>query len=152
MLFFMLTDSEFYRMIYLVPFIYIVFVYKNNLCLNLLVELIAGVSVALVFFTRYFEFFEAGSIFQYIRDIIPKTHNPLLAGIREELRYIDANTFPICFIAASVYFAAILILIIINYPRFRIEDKDNFKLGIKSILWGRMLTLAIITFFSLCGI
>ena len=150
LLFFILTDSEYYRMIYLAPFIYILFVYKENLRLNLLVELVAGICAVFVFYIRYLEFFSEGFLFQYIRDIVPN-NNLILAGIKNELRNMDMNAVPICAIAASVYFAVMLVLAIVNYPDFQLRDKEERKLAIKPILWIRVLILVPITILSLFG-
>ncbi|NLL77136.1 MAG: hypothetical protein GX235_07800 [Clostridiales bacterium] len=148
LIYFMLTEPAAYRMIYIVPFIYILFMKKEDCFpLNLLLEVTGTICAALVFYIRNVNFFSGWYVFQFIRDAVPGGGEAALSNARNELENMHLG--PYVYIITAVYCAVLVLIIIINRSDFRFPYKDDFKLGEKTILWIRALILVPIVILSL---
>ncbi|WP_342757093.1 hypothetical protein [Kineothrix sedimenti] len=150
LLFLMLTMPKTYRMIYIAPFIFILFLYnKEKLQLNLLIEVIASACAIIVFFVRNERFFSSWYIFQFVRDRMTDFGNAALSNVRNGL---GQPTFqPYVYGISAVYIAAFILLILINHPGFKAPHSEELKLGTKFILWVRALILVPLIVLSLYG-
>lgn len=153
MLIFMFTTYEFYRPILLMPFLYILIsLKKENWHLNILLETIMTISSAFIMMghnQNYFFSTENGVKGSLITSIFN------LENIKVSSIYNAAYKIPFYDILSSVFASILLgimlILIVINYPRFKtkyIENKEEYNIHYLAII--RMLIIVpfiLYTFF-----
>ena len=151
-LFFLFTEFDYYRMIYLFPFLYLLFCLNGErLIFNLLLETIMNIGIAVKFYCVHAGFFSNWFVFQFVRDIFPNTER-LFGGIRTVKDYPLAYNNPICTLVSTVVFAAILLLFVINSPKFKIIVRDDdIGLNMKQILWIRACIPLILMMLSFYG-
>ncbi|MEG1310067.1 MAG: hypothetical protein RSD06_04245 [Bacilli bacterium] len=139
--FFKVTHPQWY--IYITPFITIMII-KNikNFKLNFLLEMCMSVSLIYIHFVYFWWVFDTSSISLMLGK------SPFKGNIVDSTNFLDLNTsfglnkyMPIFY---SIYFATILYLAILNFPKE--ESKQETVIIERSLIWSRM---AIILPFAL---
>lgn len=154
LLFFMFTEYKHYRVIYLLPFLYILFMLnKDRLFYNLLAECAVNIGIAVKFYVTNGGFFSNWYVFDFVRKFIPKTGPGWLKNLHAIKENVMSYDTPIYVIASSVVFAAFVLLLFINSPRFKPalkEEEWGGALCTRVLLWIRALVplaLVLLSFY-----
>lgn len=125
-LFFLFTEFEFYRAIYLMPFLYIIFLlHREWLFLNVLLETVISAGIIAKIYLSYNAFFSNWSVFQYVRDAFGMWGGEMLGTVRQLKEYPMAKDNPIVTMVSSMVFAAFVLLAALNYPGTKLVNKVN---------------------------
>ena len=152
LLFFMFADYKHYRVIYLFPFLYILFAVKTDrLFYNLLAECVINMGIALKFYLTNGGFFSNWYVFDFVRKFIPD----IKLGWLERIHGIKENVMeygnPVYVIASSVVFAAFVLLLFINLSKFPQAAKwkeEESGISVKMLLWVRALLPLLLVLLS----
>ncbi len=152
LLFFMFAEYKHYRVIYLFPFLYILFAVKEDrLFYNLLAECVINIGIAIKFYLTNGGFFSNWYVFDYVRKFIPD----IRLGWLDRLHGIKENVMeygnPAYVMASSVVFAAFALLLFINSSRFAQTVKvkeDESGLSVRVLLWMRALIPLLLVLLS----
>lgn len=148
-LYFMMAEFKFYRGIYLFPFLYILFVInKDRMFWNLFMEIIFNIGVAIQFYCMNGRFFSNWSVFQFVRDRNPIAD--MMKGIgecKENIQMSYDDTFYV--IVTSVVFAALLLLFVINHPKWKGNMENQTGISEKQLLFIRAMIPVVLILLSL---
>ena len=152
LLFFMFAEYKHYRVIYLFPFLYILFAVKRDrLFYNLLAECIINIGIAVKFYLTNGGFFSNWYVFDFVRKFIPD----IKLGWLEQVHGIKENVMeygnPAYVMASSVVFAAFVLLFFINSSGFGRTVKvkeDESGLSVRVLLWVRALIPLLLVLLS----
>ena len=149
LLFFLFTEYKFYRVVYLFPFLYILFaVNTDRLVYNLLLECIMNAGIAVKFYLTNGGFFSNWFVFDFVRKLIPRTGQWLrgIRGIKENVMLYDN---PVYTVVSSVIFAVFVLILLINSPKYKpVNGGGSEKLNKKAILYIRSSLLFILILLS----
>ncbi len=152
LLFFMFAEYKHYRVIYLFPFLYILFAVKRDrLFYNLLAECIINIGIAVKFYLTNGGFFSNWYVFDFVRKFIPD----IKLGWLEQVHGIKENVMeygnPAYVMASSVVFAAFVLLFFINSSGFgravKVKETES-GLSVKALLWVRALIPLLLVLLS----
>lgn len=153
LLFFAFSEFDFYRGIYLVPFLYILFVINyEKMIFNLLFEIIVNIGMILRFYFRYTEFFSNHAVFQFVRNIYSKIGGILwLDPVRQMREGVVTEGNPAFTVVSSIILAAFFLLALINSPKCRWTLENRTGLKEKQLLWMRAAIPLILVLLSFYG-
>lgn len=149
LLFFLFTEYKFYRVVYLFPYLYILFaINSDRLGLNLLLECIMNAGIAVKFYLTNGGFFSNWFVFDFVRKFLPRTGEWLkgIRGLKGDSMLYDN---PIYTIVCSAVFAVFLLFLFVNSSRYKPAGGENsVKLNKKVILYIRSILLFILILLS----
>ena len=153
LLYYAFSEFDFYRMIYLMPVLYILFaINSEKIIFNLLLEIIANIGVIIRFYYIYREFFSNHAVFQFVRNIYSKTGGTAwLEPVRQIREGAVLNDNPALTVISTVVLAAFLLLAVINFPRCKWSLENHTGLKEKQLLWLRAaipLVLILLSFYG----
>lgn len=153
LLFFAFSEFDFYRAIYLLPFLYILFIINyEKIVFNLLFEIIVNIGMIIKFYFRYMEFFSNHAVFQFIRNIYsPIGKTSWLDPVREAREGVAVIGNPVFTVVSSVVLAAFLLLAVINSPKCRWTLGNHTGLKEKQLLWIRAFIPLVLVLLSFYG-
>ena len=137
------SSNEFYRSILLMPFMFILFaINKNTFRLNMILETIGS------FFYLIATSATSGYIFSSVNSMANTLLTNFIAydgikrfGSRIFFRaYLGKSLSIFTSISATIAFTALILILVINYPRNTFKIEDNMRLE-RYIIWGRMLSV-----------
>lgn len=138
MVMFMFSNFQFYRMILLMPFMYILFSLNHkNLKLNILIDTILCVSSSLMLIVTDVEYFFSPThalskgILSYFINFNNITNITLGKIITSTL-----GQRMILSILSTVTFAMMLLILVINHPKIKIKNEENID---RWLIWIRLL-------------
>lgn len=151
---FMFTNFQFYRMILLMPFIYILFsINPENLKLNIILDIIMCLFSSIMmtfsdntyFFSTHYSMVDSllGKILHF-EGITNITIGGLITDITTKNMILS--------ITSTVSFAAMLFILVINNPRFKMKNIYREKKVEKCLIWFRMLLIIPYIIFTLIGV
>ncbi len=154
-IFFAFGSHEFYRMTLLMPFIFIMFMINDkHLSYNIIFETIASIGYMISIFCSSIYLFSSkymeGSLLAQIFNFsFKEVHSPFLILKNNFGDYIGL----IGSVAATLSFAALLLIVYINYPRNKLKlDVKEVKCG-RYMLWIRnLITVPIIIYLLIRSI
>lgn len=153
LLFFMFTEYKHYRVIYLFPFLYLLFgIKRDRLLYNLLMECVINIGIAVKFYLTNGGFFSNWYVFDYIRKFIPDTGTGWLKSVHDIKENVMLYDNPVYIIVSSVVFAAFALLFFINFShRFHaLPEEKELGFNVKLLLWIRAalpLALVLLSFY-----
>lgn len=138
MVMFMFSNFQFYRMILLMPFMYILFSLNHkNLKLNILIDTILCVSSSLMLIVTDVEYFFSPThalskgILSYFINFNNITNITLGKIITSTL-----GQRMILSILSTITFAMMLLILVINHPKIKIKNEENID---RWLIWIRLL-------------
>ena len=153
LLFFAFSEFDFYRAIYLMPFLYILFVmHYDKIVFHLLFEIIANIGMILRFYFRYMEFFSNHAVFQFVRNLYSRTGGTTwLEPIRQMREQAAAPKAPVFTVISSMVLAAFVLLMVSNAPNCKWPLENRTGLKEKQLLWIRAAIPLILVLLSFYG-
>ena len=150
-IFFAFGSHEFYRMTLLMPFIFIMFMISDrHLSYNIILETMASIGYMISIFCSSIYLFSskymANSLLAQIFNFsFKEEHSPYLVLQHSVSGYIGL----IGSVAATIAFAALLLIVFINYPRSKLKlDVKEVQCG-RYILWIRNLIIVPVIIYLL---
>jgi len=150
MLYSLLIPDSFYRVVLVVPPMVVLFVNnKEYFKLNIILEVIfcAAVTYATIFI-KYWDYASPHSMdLGILPDMLCSANlgYPVAVGIADAIPY---NMVLVTSMVPSIIFAMGILLIIINYPKFKMKNSIDFSVCGRWIIWVRMALPVIVMMLS----
>lgn len=151
LLYFAFSECEFYRLVYLVPFIYfLLFINEGQEAMSLLLETIVHAGVMIKWYCMYVGFFSNEALFQFVRSLHPGFLK-ILDPIREVKQEIFLNDAPVFIMISTVVSAALVLLAVMNLPEVKERLGKENSLQERQILWIRAAMPLMLVLLSYYG-
>ena len=143
---FLFTQYEFYRPIYLVPLIYILFMIRPAYYrTNLILEIISTLSLMIYYACSEFLFYHPGFILGLDRDYrtIPSLYDHLLPYVESYYYYIPG----------AIFVLAMVMMLVINHPDFESKNEvlcrkeEPWLVPVRSLIYGVPLVMSLLIRF-----
>jgi len=145
-MFFLFTQYEFYRPIYLVPLLYLLFMLRPDYYrTNLILEMVSTFSLMIYYAFSEFLFYHPGFILISDTDYraIPSLYDHLLPYVQSYYYYIPG----------AIFMLAMIMVLVINHPNFQSKNailcqkEEPWLIPVRSLIYGIPLMMSLVIRF-----